>query len=475
MHITARVKPLENSGTYAFLLFVTYSLILPVILYFLTKDELGIYLVDMPEPWLRLGLAVLHLHICLRLSYLSVASEASWMRFPFFAFLYIWVTVTPPIQFSEGSYPWGVYLGEGEYLYSLAIIAVGVLSYEAGVASVKKPALYIWNLPRPSYSVFRIQALAIIGCVLVIVFAVIVGPDKLIGTRSEAGAALAEIGEGPTRLILRAVLRSPSLVATFALFCLAFTGAWRRTPHFWLLMLMSLSFFLLANFPTAVQRAWIGGIGLGFLALFALSKKANIYRTMGLPIILSFLFVFPSFKKVDLDRLFSPRAFVYGDYDVFQMNSIIVNFTNERGIEWGRQFLGPLLFWLPRSLWENKPVGTGYYVAEETMMRFSNVSAPLWSEAYINFGIVGTIVLFFLYGRISRRWEVKLASGTISLKLAVLASFISGFQVFVLRGDLMTSATHLLPVILVASVALRAPSSRNLARLRSPQSYYGGA
>jgi len=53
------------------------------------------------------------------------------------------------------------------------------------------------------------------------------------------------------------------------------------------------------------------------------------------------------------------NMFVARDFDSYQ-NFAIVFF--EDFITYERQLLGALLFWVPRSIWPNKPIGSGAFV-----------------------------------------------------------------------------------------------------------------
>ena len=453
-------KPFAN-GT-AFLLFLTYSILVPVSIHWLTKGELGYFFFAIDDPWLRLCLTLLHLYVSLRLAGLSSAADVPWMRFPFYAFVYVWISAAPSVQFAEGLRPWGVYLTDNNYLYTLFVIFVGIIAYEGGNTLAKKtsrpPA--VW-LNSPSYRTQQLIVLTLFGVSTVVTVIAITGISGLLGSRGDAGNAFQELGSGnQARLVLGSLLRAPILVAVFSLLYLAFSGGWRKIPYFRVLLLVALVAFVVANFPTAVSRGWLGAILVGILSIYAFAKRRNVYRLLGLPMIGGFLFVYPlmvfrSSVSINPGRIMEPTVYADGDFDVLQLASIIVNYTDSFGLTWGRQLLGPLLFWVPRSAWPDKPVGTGAHVAENTGMSFTNVSAPLWAEGYINFGLLGTIVLLLLYGYFSRKWEMGLNSGTMNLRIAVVASFFSGFQVFALRGDLMTSATFSLPVLIIAVLFLK--------------------
>ena len=60
------------------------------------------------------------------------------------------------------------------------------------------------------------------------------------------------------------------------------------------------------------------------------------------------------------------------------------------GMQWGRQLLGALLFFVPSAVWSGKPLASGIFIANYLIanysMWFTNLSAPLIAEGYLDFG-----------------------------------------------------------------------------------------
>jgi len=84
-----------------------------------------------------------------------------------------------------------------------------------------------------------------------------------------------------------------------------------------------------------------------------------------------------------------------------------IKYSEIESITYGRQLVGALLFFVPRSIWPNKPVGSGHFVAENMLMTrysfwFTNISMPFPGEGYINFGILGIILFAFILALVSK-------------------------------------------------------------------------
>lgn len=68
------------------------------------------------------------------------------------------------------------------------------------------------------------------------------------------------------------------------------------------------------------------------------------------------------------------------------------------GLLWGKTYLGALLFFVPRAIWDDKPHSIGFYTG--TLLYGSQGGKPPGNvvEAYWNFHIIGVFLVFFLYG-----------------------------------------------------------------------------
>jgi hypothetical protein len=112
-----------------------------------------------------------------------------------------------------------------------------------------------------------------------------------------------------------------------------------------------------------------------------------------------------------------------------------LEFKNEIGTLFSNQFLGPLLFFVPRQTWPDKPLDTGIVLANFKGYAFSNLSAPMWAEFYISFSLIGLLLLFLLVGAYLRRLDLSFElRGT-----SISAMFFPGalYSLILLRGSLL--------------------------------------
>ncbi|QIN77690.1 hypothetical protein GBA65_03255 [Rubrobacter marinus] len=119
---------------------------------------------------------------------------------------------------------------------------------------------------------------------------------------------------------------------------------------------------------------------------------------------------------------------------------------------------------MPRGLWPDKPVGSGYTVAVEGGLSFNNISSSPIAEGFINFGWAGIIlfavVFCWTFGILDLTFERVVSRGRDAL-IGLLYPFMVGFTFFLMRGDLLSSAAFVVGfVIAFLPLALRLPRVR---------------
>ena len=175
----------------------------------------------------------------------------------------------------------------------------------------------------------------------------------------------------------------------------------------------------------------------------------SLFFIGGLLIVFPFLNQFRHFSAgTSLKFGLNFDMFAEGHFDSYQNFALIVT---ENIITWGRQLLGVSLFWVPRTFWPTKPVGSGHYIAGELGMSYSNISANYFAEGYINFGFMG-IILFvvFLAWYTSHMdnlyWTVILHKENNFFR--VIYYIMLGMLFFIMRGDLLSSFAFTVGIIL---------------------------
>jgi hypothetical protein len=144
-----------------------------------------------------------------------------------------------------------------------------------------------------------------------------------------------------------------------------------------------------------------------------------------------------------------------GDYnfDAFQMMFYTTVYTDKMGYSLGNQLLLPAFFWVPRSIWTSKPLGSPDIVAAHAGFASLNVSSPLWTEGYINFSIPGVFLFLYIFGWCARLGDNSLSNLELRPAFAtILSSFFASNTFILLRGDL-TSGTMYVQMIIVFTLS----------------------
>jgi oligosaccharide repeat unit polymerase len=130
-----------------------------------------------------------------------------------------------------------------------------------------------------------------------------------------------------------------------------------------------------------------------------------------------------------------------GNFDAYQNFARVVH---DNFISYGRQLIGTIFFFIPRSIWPNKPTGSGSTLADMNGQPFGNISMPYIAEGYINFGIFGVILFMFFLGYILNTfdtffWNNKKNKTTL---FNVYYTILIGLIFFIMRGDMLSSISY---------------------------------
>ena len=131
------------------------------------------------------------------------------------------------------------------------------------------------------------------------------------------------------------------------------------------------------------------------------------------------------------------EAFSSLNYDAYANIMATIEYVQSRGLTMGFQALSAFLFFVPRGIWESKPISTGElvgdYLIDQYDFSYSNLSNPLVSEGYINFGIIGVILAAILLAIVTIKFMQWLNSPNPLKK--ILAYYLAIHFIFLLRGD----------------------------------------
>jgi O-antigen polysaccharide polymerase Wzy len=146
----------------------------------------------------------------------------------------------------------------------------------------------------------------------------------------------------------------------------------------------------------------------------------------------------PSILADNMKMLDVAQAFNSLHYDAYPDYLATIDYCDRNGITYGEQLKPVFLFFVPRSVWIEKPEVTGFkignYLIDAYGFNFNNLSNPYVSEGYINFGVVGIILFAFILALIFI-WQTRWLNGDDYLK-SIFAFYFAIYLIYFLRGDL---------------------------------------
>jgi hypothetical protein len=221
----------------------------------------------------------------------------------------------------------------------------------------------------------------------------------------------------------------------------------KETPKpFWFL------FFILAifsNFPTSRARFYIAAMYIPLIILL-LPKFSYLKMSIIKLISIGLLFVYPALDSLRnstslLDLELDFIMFIRGHYDSYQM---FLRAFSENIITYGNQLLTVLLFFVPRTLWQGKSIGSGYLVSNNLQLSFDNISMNYFGEGFINFGLLGIFLFTILLAYLTSKMDNSFKKNSENLKFNTVYLISLGLLFFLLRGDLLSSFAFSTGIIL---------------------------
>ncbi len=204
---------------------------------------------------------------------------------------------------------------------------------------------------------------------------------------------------------------------------------------------------LLTNFPTGTARYYAAAIYLPLLSVYFKKWFFKKYLLLNKTLIVGLLIIFPfldQFRHIhslsNINLFVDLGMFSQGHFDSYQMFMKVVS---EEFVTMGRQLLGVIFFFIPRSIWASKPVGSGHLVAERFGYTLSNISMNFFGEGYINFGFWGIVLFVILLASINCKLDKAFwRNNQGNIALSTFYFLFLGMEVFILRGDLMSSFAY---------------------------------
>lgn len=210
-----------------------------------------------------------------------------------------------------------------------------------------------------------------------------------------------------------------------------------------------LLFLLFCAFPTGIPRYLVAYIYIPILLIIIPQLKSSIKICSLMFFSMIILFPFLNefryyYSEKDINFIPDISFFNQAHFDAYQnfMEVIRLNY-----ITFGEQILVVGFFFIPRSIWENKPIGSGAQMALDNDYVFTNISMPFIAEGYVNFGYIGVFIFLYIFSFLMRQIDFKylthieLSSNSYSVAKGI---FFCAAIFFISRGDLLSSFAFML-------------------------------
>lgn len=408
------------------------------------------------------------------------------LRLVFYIFVYLWMGLAPFVQNWTGQFPLAKDYASNVRGIASAVVALGVVCFELGhFIGLRKPSARGSERERAISwsSVLLLTWLSVAMAVLII--PQFGGAGTFFVSRQaldQAGAAFQTSTDARAlRGIFGALLAIPPLFGLLGwLLLFRAEPEQMKKPSRLLVLLVLLALNGVVNNPISNSRSWFSVCAVSALMLSGSFGRPKNFPLLGMALVAAVVFLFPylSYFRFEGGRGIATPSIarqyaLSGDYDAYQQICAGIAFTLTHGFDYGRQLLGPVFFFVPRSIWSGKPIDTGVLLGQYQGYAYTNLSAPIWIEFYMGFGIAGVaaafVVIGLLWRRLDDRFVEQMRDGTVKRTALLLVVPILGlYQTAILRGSLLT-VTGRLSVILAISLAVFVISRRSRGYLPDKQ------
>ncbi|MCC3295298.1 oligosaccharide repeat unit polymerase [Arthrobacter sp. zg-Y411] len=397
----------------------------------------------------------------------------------FWIFVYTCMGVAPLAQLTTGrSTPLAIQVDDRMLTEASLLTLVGLVCFDVAYHLRLRRAAD----PHPRRRVLRLRGMKVLrlfslGALAAgLVYIVQVGGLSVFFlSRQEAGEALDAINPDSGQA-LRAIISGAGSVANLCAL-IFYIHVVRTREHAVampdILLMAALTVMnIVVNNPISNSRYWTLAVLFGLILPLIRGRK-GLFNLAILGGTFASIFVFPlsditrraagTQAPLQVDSVWTMIA--TKDYDQFTMLANTLGYTADHGLSWGMQALGPLLFWVPRVGWPDKPYDTGVEVGIWMNNSNLNLSAPLWAEAWINFGLPGVVLAFAGLGVLARRLDAGYRADVLGMgSVGYLGiSIFAGYLFILMRGSLLQSMGRLMILaisILILTTAANARKGR---------------
>lgn len=340
-----------------------------------------------------------------------------------------------------------------DLLQGCALITAGLFAFQAGTyyGRRKIPVGDAYDSPRhflelPLQANGKVQLLLLLSLGGIAGLVATWGPGMFMQLRSE------DVGI-ETQHMMGLLMNLPRAVAIGVLLfsvCLL-VQKWRQSRRLQfpvvVILLAALAVNAVVNYPLGLARFWFFGFLISLAWVITPLRTARLRAAFVVGFTAMQFTVFPWFSQItrgsgsiemNLDAI---REYLhFGDFDAFQTLVNIYLYVRDEGLEFGRNLASVALFIVPRGVWEDKAMPLGVAAAEYMDYHFTNLSAPIYGEFYVDFGLPSLALGLFLMGFMIVWFDGyydRMVRRNSSGAGVLLTSILAGYLLILLRGSLL--------------------------------------
>jgi len=410
-----------------------------------------------------------------KIAYLIYDGRPRLLNMGFYLFVYPFMGLASLAQVSAGRYPLpSVGYSEQTISLTLGVVICGLLVYEIAYNLGSRRSNIDYSHPTASFSQGVVIAIGLFAIIYIGYTIATTGITPFFSSRDDAASALAQSDvrqvyelTDKTGFLLRSNLtRIPIFVALVGMLVMIREQTWRYgvlgRPATVAFLSVIIAANILVNNPIANSRFWFGTVLLTIASIYLNWRRPGQFRLLtysGLTVfILAFGFLDVFRRSTATLSVSGPReTFISnGSYSAIQTALNGTTYIAEYSHTWGEQIVTGIFTFIPRSVWPSKGVDTG-----ELIDPLYNRASTLWTEFYVDFGLVGVIIGFIAYGAFSTFADNRMP--LLGATSAVVAVAGMGVQIILLRGSLVAAMGSLYPLLfffLLAMIGSRRRSPR---------------
>jgi hypothetical protein len=407
------------------------------------------------------------------------------IRLTFWLYVYLWLGLAASAQIVSNTFPIPFQsFGPELQAEAMAAAIVGMVAYDVGSLVGRRSRFtspLAATLDRLTFDPRRVWSLAFIGILYTLYATARDGLAVRFSSRETATNAVFRPAVGQrvdliqnkaAHLIQIFLLWGPAFLALYLLIYLYRSDrAGAEVPadsRWWFTSLRARRLIgalilanVLANNPQTNPRYRFGGLMIALAVAFWPTSSKSRFRFGALALLGLTIVVFPyaavfryNTRSVNFNEPLSRQLATSPDYGMYQQQLNGFIYARTHGHTAGRQLAGAVFSPVPRIFWANKPIDTGNLILRSDII---NASADLWTEAQVDFGVAGVIVVLFAYGYVCRAFEdaYRERDQRRATVIGAAVPLFAAFQVFLLRGSLQPAFGELAPIAVVFLCCLR--------------------